>query len=164
IFRCENVTVNSDVRIKTVQADLVDGLTLRFSNRAHFHSVIWAGCQNVEVSVAGDDTFDAETLTTGFTELSQEYENLVFERSQFKIHFVRKHLFNDELIRLPNGFPTTRRERDEFERKQEEKIQAIAKRAGIRIHAREDAPKKGARNAPCDCGSGRKFKKCCGAN
>ncbi|CAN0107786.1 unnamed protein product, partial [Phaeothamnion confervicola] len=66
------------------------------------------------------------------------------------------------LFRLRNGFPSTQREEDEFERRENAKVQALAERMGVAIRRKEEVV--GARlkpNEPCPCGSGKKHKKCC---
>lgn len=66
------------------------------------------------------------------------------------------------MIRLDNGFPTTKREKDAFEAKQEANMKILAQNLGIVIpKKKKEGPKLG-RNDSCDCGSGRKYKKCCG--
>ncbi len=69
----------------------------------------------------------------------------------------------ERLIRLANGFPTTEREAREFNRKQEFNVQQLAKEAGITIGRKAKPTANIGRNDPCVCGSGKKYKKCCGA-
>lgn len=68
-----------------------------------------------------------------------------------------------QVIRLPNGFPTTKREKDAFEATQEANMKIMAEKMGIVVPRAKTATKKVGRNDPCSCGSTRKYKKCCGA-
>ena len=90
----------------------------------------------------------------------------------------------EQVVRLENGFPTTgerapcqaralvtvltggcdaEHERKEFERKQEANMKKLAEHSGFNISRKKDAVKLRP-NAPCQCGSGKKQKKCCGLN
>ena len=67
---------------------------------------------NVEFTDCGDK------LYTGFTEMEEEFADLVEERSQFKISYVAGRLVNEKVVRLVNGFPSTKREIDTFDETQ----------------------------------------------
>ena len=66
----------------------------------------------------------------------------------------------EKIIRLKNGYPTTKAEDDEFQRKHEQTLTVMADRMGITIHKKGDRLKIKP-NAPCPCGSKKKYKKCC---
>lgn len=103
--------------------------------------------------------FVLQSLTTGYTDILKQFPNISKERGQFKIHKVKDKLRQEKVIRLDNGFTTTVREKEEFDKNQEAALQAMAKHMGITIK-----PKKGIKvkpNEPCPCGSGSKYKKCC---
>jgi len=136
-----------------------NNVNLTFKTKDNIDGVIWAGTENLTVRIDEGDRI----LKTGFKQVSEEYADLNVERSQFKIEMLNNKLQQDKVVRLDNGFPTTSREANEFERKQEAAIQDIAKRMGITINRKpEDIGKKVKRNDPCTCGSKRKYKKCCG--
>ena len=86
-------------------------------------------------------------------------DNLNLERSQFKVSIVDDKVIQEPVIRLPNGFTTTVREKVEFEAMQEKNMAAMAKTMGITIKPAKKAAKIKP-NEPCPCGSGKKFKKC----
>eukprot|EP01083_Nonionella_stella_P173614 599427_1 len=153
IFKCDDVRVKTSQNIHTVQVDMSDKVAMRFDSRPNFRSVIWAGCEDISVEVAGD------RLASGFTECQVDFADLHIERSQFKMHYVQDKLYNDKLIRLDNGFPTTKRELDEFERKQEAQLQEMAAKMGVTIGKKKKAEQKVGRNDKCPCGTGKKYKK-----
>ena len=65
-------------------------------------------------------------------------------------------------MRLRNGFPSTKREDDEHERREEAALQGLAERMGVTLNRKcEEVGKKVKPNALCPCGSGKKYKKCC---
>lgn len=159
LYKCENATININVRIRTVQADMSNKVTLKFNTKENFDNVVWAGVEGL-VTEFGDVP---DRMATGWTEVQNEYANLNKERSQFKIHYVAGKLSLDKIIRMQDGFPTTKLEYDEHMRKQEAAIQAMAKNMGITI-GKKVKPKeeRAGRNDPCPCGNGKKYKKCCG--
>ena len=48
--------------------------------------------------------------------------------------------------------------------KREQVMKPEAENAGAKVTVKKSASEKVGRNAPCPCGSGKKYKKCCGAN
>lgn len=73
-----------------------------------------------------------------------------------------KKLICDKVIRLKNGFPSTKREDDEHVRREEQKLENLASRIGVTLHRKEDGiGSKIKPNEKCSCGSGKKYKKCC---
>jgi len=159
-YKCNNVTMQANKKIRTCQVDMSNNVKLVYKTRDNIDGVIWAGCEDLMVRVEDAD----KVLKTGFKEVSEEFADLNIERSQFKIEWLNGKLQQDKLVRLDNGFPTTVREANEYERKQEAAIQDIAKRMGITINRKKEdiEGKKPKRNDPCICGSKRKYKKCCG--
>jgi len=145
--------------------------------------VVWAGCENLTVSVrhvtseaadaaatsvAKRDTSVAAgpaewTVKTGLTEMRKEFANLRADIDQFKVHFVGDRLLNERVVRLNNGFPTTQREADDYDRRQEINMQKLADSMGITVKRKQRDPKqvRVKRNDPCPCGSGKKAKNCC---
>lgn len=159
IYKAQALRCFFNIKTGTLQLDMSRDLHLEFAKREHFHDIIWAGCHAMRVAF----TDTAESMLTGFHEMSEEYADLVEERSQFKLHYFQGKIINEKVIRLENGFPTTKREKDAFDAKQELAMKALAQQWGITIpRKKRDEPKVG-RNDSCPCGSGRKYKKCCGA-
>jgi hypothetical protein len=119
--------------------------------------VVWAGCENLQVSIGEDKVLcDLETER-------KEDATVNEERTQFKVGFDAKGtLRSEKVVRLENGFPSTKREDDEHARREEEALQGLADRMGITMNRKaENIGTKQKPNDPCACGSGRKFKKCC---
>jgi len=162
-YKCTNLIVNVNTTIKTIQPDMCEGIQFKFKTKEDFFSIIWAGTEKLSVSF--DD--EEQKLSCGYTEECQSHPKANYQREidQFKIHFVNGKLKMDKLIRLKNGFPTTKKEDDEFEHRQKENMKAWEKNNGIKV-VRKDPIKKDPnvqpRNAQCNCGSGKKYKNCCG--
>merc|ERR1711916_61216 len=106
------------VKIGTMQLDMSSDLSLKFDQKEHFGCIIWAGCHRLSMAFGDSD----DTILTGFGDMQEDYADLHIERSQFKLHFVNNKLVNEKVIRLPNGFPTTKREKDAFEARQERNL------------------------------------------
>eukprot|EP01106_Pelomyxa_sp_JSP_P018214 TRINITY_DN810_c0_g4_i5.p1 TRINITY_DN810_c0_g4~~TRINITY_DN810_c0_g4_i5.p1 ORF type:complete len:179 (+),score=56.15 TRINITY_DN810_c0_g4_i5:870-1406(+) len=155
MFHCQGMKVVFNTEVHTVQADINTDISLTFSTKQSFGMIVWAGTRNLTVKV---EEFE---LKTGFEVLQQEYKNLREDIDQFKIHFVTGKLVSEKVVRLDNGFPTTKREADEYDRRQEANLQKRAKEMGITIKRKQPTGPKVGRNDPCPCGSGRKYKACC---
>eukprot|EP00041_Stephanoeca_diplocostata_P015867 m.305550 g.305550 ORF g.305550 m.305550 type:complete len:522 (-) comp20181_c2_seq6:133-1698(-) len=154
-FKCENLTLNINTDIGTLQADFVNGISVNVKEYSRFNMMVWAGCEDVALKFADSP----QSLTTGYKDVLKQFPSISKERGQFKIHKVKGDLKQEKVIRLENGFTTTVREKEEFDKNQEAALQAMAKQMGITIK-----PKKGIKvkpNEPCPCGSGSKYKKCC---
>lgn len=82
----------------------------------------------------------------------------------YEVLWKQGKLLTEQIIRLENGYPTTAREKKIYDDRQEEAIQKLAKDAGITISKKKATGPKVKPNEPCHCGSGKKFKKCHGAN
>eukprot|EP00912_Choanoflagellata_sp_UC4_P001669 UC4_evm6s1059 len=152
VFKCHSMDLTVDTYCGTLQCDMSNGIAIRFTKQEHFYvenkdtgkntsMIVWAGCEDFSVETL--DTQDR--LNTSFTEMKSKHPNLVAERSQFRIKFEKGKdgkisLKQEKVIRLPNGFFTTEKEKAEFEAKQEATLKAMADSLGIKINP---APKKG---------------------
>ena len=121
--------------------------------------VVWAGCENLVIKIGEDKVvgdFETEKL---------DDSTINSERTQFKVSYdARGVLRSEKVIRLRNGFPSTKREDDEHDRREEQALQGLAEKMGITLNRKEDKiGRKCKPNDLCHCGSGKKFKKCCGA-
>ena len=61
----------------------------------------------------------------------------IYSVPQFKIHEIQGVLYNDKVVRLDNGYPTTKREKDEYDARQEKNLQVrrvTFTRAALRCH------------------------------
>lgn len=129
VYKSKDVDVDINVKIKTLQIDMCDNFSVRFASKDCFDNIIWAGTESLSLRFGNCD----DTLETGYSQMLKQNANYNKERSQFKIQFIRDKLSNEDLIRLDNGFPTTKIERNEFERRQEQQLQEMAERMGITI-------------------------------
>lgn len=155
---CEKVNLVANTKIGTLQVERCSKVNILVQNKEHFNGfMIWAGCFMLRLQV-----HDA-VMSCDFG-LTQKLDPTInIERTQFKVWMnAAGKLICDKVIRLKNGFPSTKREDDEHTRREEEKLNELATRMGITVHRKEDAI--GTRvkpNEPCPCGSGQKYKKCC---
>eukprot|EP00928_Gymnodinium_smaydae_P071722 TRINITY_DN55226_c0_g1_i1.p1 TRINITY_DN55226_c0_g1~~TRINITY_DN55226_c0_g1_i1.p1 ORF type:complete len:378 (-),score=81.52 TRINITY_DN55226_c0_g1_i1:151-1284(-) len=145
-------------KIGTLQVERCSKMNLLFQEKAFFSGfMIWAGCFMLRLQV------EESVIKCDFG-LTQKLDPTInIERTQFKVWLNSQgKLTCDKVIRLKNGFPSTKREDDEHTRREEAKLQELATRMGVTIHRKEETI--GGRvkpNEPCPCGSGKKFKKCC---
>jgi len=155
---CERMNLIVNTKIGTLQVERCKKINILVQEKEHFSGfMIWAGCFMMRLQV--DDL--VMSCDFGLTQKLDPTINI--ERTQFKVWMnAAGKLSCDKIIRLKNGFPTTKREDDEHTRREEEKLNELAKRMGITVHRKEDTV--GSRvkpNEPCPCGSGQKYKKCC---
>jgi len=155
---CERMNLIVNTKVGTLQVERCKKMNILVPDKEHYSGfMIWAGCFMLRLQVA------EQVMSCDFG-LTQKLDPTINEeRTQFKVwmNSVGK-LSCDKVIRLKNGFPSTKREDDEHNRREEEKLNELAKRMGITVHRKEDAI--GGRvkpNEPCPCGSGQKYKKCC---
>jgi len=158
IDACEKTNVVLNTKIGTLQVERCSKVNVLVPSRENFQGyMIWAGCFMLRVQV------DDSVMSCDFG-LTQKLDPTInIERTQFKVWMnTAGKLCCDKVIRLKNGFPSTKREDDEHTRREEEKLDELAKRMGVTVHRKEDQI--GGRvkpNEPCPCGSGQKYKKCC---
>merc|ERR1711972_574002 len=155
---CERMNIVVNSKVGTLQVERCKKVNICIREKELFHGfMIWAGCFMLRLQV--EDL--VMSCDFGLTQKLDPTINL--ERTQFKVWLNSAgRLSCDKVIRLANGFPTTKREDDEHTRREEEKLNELAKRMGITVHRKEDSI--GGRvkpNEPCPCGSGQKYKKCC---
>ena len=113
----------------------------------------------MSVSIANNDTTDS--VVGDFATESKSDATVNEERTQVKISYDGMgKLRSEKVIRLDNGFPSTKREDDEHARREEMALQGLAERMGVTLNKKEE-PKLQKPNEMCACGSGKKFKKCC---
>jgi hypothetical protein len=158
VDRCEECNVLCSTKVGTLQCEQSKRMNLVYAAKELLGKgwIVWAGCFMLRVQV-GEDLMRCDF---GLTKSVDSTVNV--ERTQFKISYDSLgKLVCDKIIRLANGYPTTRAEDEEHTRRKEEKLKMMADRMGITIH-RKGGKIKVKPNAPCPCGSGKKFKKCCG--
>eukprot|EP00742_Colponemidia_sp_Colp-10_P001505 GILJ01001615.1.p1 GENE.GILJ01001615.1~~GILJ01001615.1.p1 ORF type:complete len:270 (+),score=41.09 GILJ01001615.1:45-812(+) len=155
-YKCNNCTFSVNTQIATVQADMSKTILLEYERKSDFTQLVWAGVHDMTLRIRDVD----QSVFCHFPEQEAQDASVVEERSQWIVRFVLDRLLQEKVVRLPNGFTTTLREKREYDEKQEASVQAWAKEAGITIHRKKK--EEIGRNDPCTCGSGKKFKKCCG--
>jgi len=162
-FMCQALTIEQNTAIKTLQIDGCTGVTIAVDAEDNFQSIVWAGTRDMSVSFA--DT--GLTGTTGFEQMSSRVlggdEPLREDISQFKTFLEDGEVVTEKVIRLKNGFPSTEREKREFDERQAQNMAAFIKNSGLKIKrtGQRTATERPGRNDPCHCGSTKKYKKCC---
>mmetsp|Transcript_9440 Transcript_9440/g.13010 ORF Transcript_9440/g.13010 Transcript_9440/m.13010 type:complete len:310 (-) Transcript_9440:100-1029(-) len=160
-YKCNDLHLESNTKIGTLQADMCKKVHAQFQSKELFTSCVWAGVHDLSL---GFSDATEHSIKTGFTQMQQVHPDIHEERSQFIVRFVKDKLLSEKIIRLENGFPTTEREKKEFDARQEENMRKLAEQAGITI-GRKKPEKKIKPNETCPkCDSGKKYKKCCGSN
>ncbi|KNC79284.1 hypothetical protein SARC_08316 [Sphaeroforma arctica JP610] len=162
VYKSDNVELHFNTKIATVQLDICNTVKCVYKAKDVFDHIFWAGVESLQVVV--NDPF--AVYNTSYSTFKAQDDTLVFERSQFKTHFLNNKLQTEKVIRLANGFPSTLREKTEFERREEDNINKLQdemfKDLNIRMNRKvPDGPKVG-RNEKCPCSSGKKYKSCCG--
>jgi len=172
VHRCVETKLSISSRIGTLQMDQCIDCEANFSSNEVFGNpsmirkgrefgkdgrVVWAGCENLVVNI-GKDKIVGDFETEKKSDLT-----INSERTQFKVSYdARSILRSEKVIRLRNGFPSTKREDNDHDRREEAALQGLAERMGVTLNRKEDTVgKKFKPNEPCPCGSGKKYKKCC---
>jgi hypothetical protein len=157
---CERMNLLVSSKVGTLHVERCKKTNVVVADKALFPKdahMVWAGCFMLRFQV-GDATIHCDFG------LTQKLDRTIhIERTQFKVWMNKLgRLTCDKVIRLKNGFPSTKREDNEHLRREEGKLEELAKRMGVNVHRKQDAV--GGRvkpNAKCPCGSGKKYKKCC---
>lgn len=172
IWKCSNVQMEIGTSVQTLQVDMCQNVKCSYKSTEHFNRVIWSQCEDLALHIVDNDEHKLETGSTLEAKNAPPAIKINPETDQFIVRLLphkkteKVKLCNELVVRLDNGFPTTEREAKEFEIRQEENLQKMARDLlgdNVIINKKKsDAPKVG-RNDPCTCGSNKKFKKCCGA-
>jgi hypothetical protein len=163
VYKCSKLTMILNTQVKTVQIDKSEAITTHFTDKSHFQHLVWAGTNDVKLEFKDAPEHNQHT-GFGHMQAKQPNKPLNPDIDQFIMQFHQGELLTEKVVRFENGFPTTMREKIEYEERQKRNMEAFAKQAGISIYRTEkkDARPPG-RNEECSCGSGKKYKKCCGA-
>lgn len=160
--------------IKGIQIDQNENTNIKYKHKKHFSQCVWAGCNFC--SIKFEDS--AEIHEIDFSNYFKKESTLRKDISQFIVRFVNGKLLEEKVVRLENGFPTTEREKNEFDILSKKNDQAYLEKVRQLVKENpsllKDAKKmkrgnntvvnkqkKVGRNEFCSCGSGKKFKKCC---
>mmetsp|Transcript_16855 Transcript_16855/g.25178 ORF Transcript_16855/g.25178 Transcript_16855/m.25178 type:complete len:320 (-) Transcript_16855:13-972(-) len=173
VWKCSNVSIRNDTKMKTIQADLNKGLEITFDTIENFEQIIWASCEGIKLSFEADKL----TMNTGLTEMKKAFDDILPDVDQFKISDVDGKLITERIVRLKGGYPSTNREADAFDAKvaANDKAYMAHVRAMVKenpglmqglarkgVQPAREVKKKVKPNAKCPCNSGKKYKKCCG--
>jgi len=164
LWKSEDMTVWIGSKIQTFQVDMSNKVSLNFSRRDHIHSVVWAGVHDLAISIP-NGAGGRETLNTGFPQMQQTFPDIKEDYDQFIVRILEGKLVSEQVVRLENGFPTTEREAKEFDEREARNKKAAdrhIKKLVKAVEIKHSTTKKVGRNDPCTCGSGQKYKKCCG--
>jgi len=160
LYKCETLALHINTNVGTLQSDMCKKLHVEVKHQDLFKNLVWAGVHDLTLHFLDDAQ---HRLESGYTQMKSLYPNLVEETDQFITRIVKGKLLTEKIIRLDNGYPTTEREKKEFDDKQEEALKILAANAGISIGPKKKSGPKLKPNDPCHCGSNKKFKKCHGA-
>eukprot|EP01102_Stenamoeba_stenopodia_P002549 TRINITY_DN1239_c0_g1_i2.p1 TRINITY_DN1239_c0_g1~~TRINITY_DN1239_c0_g1_i2.p1 ORF type:complete len:278 (-),score=91.72 TRINITY_DN1239_c0_g1_i2:121-954(-) len=161
LWRCNSVKVEVNTKVLTFQVDLSKQVHLEFNNKQNFQSLVWAATHDLTLGYKSSP----DKITTGLSHKKTEYPDLNEEIDQFIIRVIEGKLLEERIVRLSNGFPTTQREADEHderERKNRERANEKLKKLVKSVEIKHNTGPKVGRNDNCTCGSGKKYKKCCG--
>ena len=164
-WKCKNVVIRTQQQIRTVQLDLTHTLTYTLPSLAELGTIVW---NSVELLTLDFTTQPQHNLTTGFAHMLPLHpdSNLITDQFIIRSHTTADNqpaILHERCIRLKNGFLSTEREAVEWDRKNEllkERYMAhFLKEGGITINKKKVEGKKLSPNDPCDCNSGKKYKK-----
>jgi len=114
VWKCENFVLTVDTQIGTLQLDLCQNLTINYTKKEHFASLIWAGIYDLHINFLDDSSLN---IATGFEQMRKLYTDINDKFDQFIIRFINGKVVSEQIIRLENGFPTTKREADAFDKR-----------------------------------------------
>jgi len=168
VWKCADFTLGVTADIKTMQLDICRNLTLNFDTKDHVSNIVWAGVYNLVINVKDEPDF--VPYVSGYDQMKLQYTDLNPIHDQFIVRNLKGEITSEQVVRLPNGYPTTEREAQEFDNNAEQNAknaeEFVRKRledAGVRLGRKAAEGPKTGRNDPCTCGSGKKAKKCCQA-
>jgi len=156
---CQRMNLLVYTKIGTLQLERCEKINVMIEEKKLFRGgfMIWAGTNMLRFQV------EDATINCDFDLMYKLDKTLNRERSQFKVWLnTQDKLGCDKVVRLENGFPTTRREDDDHERRKQTQLDELAKRMGVVVNRKkEDIGSRIKPNEKCPCGSGQKYKKCC---
>jgi hypothetical protein len=164
VWKCKGIDLSINCKLETIQVDISDSITADFRRRDMIHQVVWAGVNDIKVSIP-DGSGGKEIVSSGVAQMKLLHPDLHEETDQFMIRVVDTKLTSEVMVRLENGFPTTEREAKAFEEREQRNKKIAEKHLKKLVKTAEVKHKtnvKVGRNDPCTCGSGQKYKKCCG--
>jgi len=116
VWHCTKTTIVINSPVKTLQLDMCTDLTVQFTKKAYFDSVVWAGLHNLKLTVGEPGKCDE--LNSGVEQVASTVDDFKENFDQFIVRYVDGKLTQELVVRLDNGFPTTNREADAFDEQQ----------------------------------------------
>ncbi|KAJ3234023.1 hypothetical protein HDU81_001785 [Chytriomyces hyalinus] len=117
VWRSKQLKLHIEAIVRTVQADVVKGLDLTYSDKAFFETVVWTQCEDLSIRFVSTDN----VLQTGLRQAKlQKHKDIshIFDSDQFIVRLVDGVLVNEVVVRIGGGFATTVRDDDAFTEKQ----------------------------------------------
>lgn len=130
IYKCDNFSLQCNVKLGTLQADMCKKLMVQFKNKELITQLVWAGVYDLDVKFEENPELN---LSTGLDVMKKRYPDVRETIDQFSVRHIKNQVICERIIRLDNGFPTTSREKKIYDDRQEEAIQRLAKESGITI-------------------------------
>eukprot|EP00286_Rhodomonas_abbreviata_P024386 CAMPEP_0181314862 /NCGR_PEP_ID=MMETSP1101-20121128/15052_1 /TAXON_ID=46948 /ORGANISM="Rhodomonas abbreviata, Strain Caron Lab Isolate" /LENGTH=251 /DNA_ID=CAMNT_0023421999 /DNA_START=68 /DNA_END=819 /DNA_ORIENTATION=+ len=126
MWRSDNCEVTVDCFLGTFQVDLCKETSIKYTEAKHLGTLVQAGMHDLRVSFL-DDAFPE--FHTGVKQLREEHGEVDEEAGQFITRVFEGKLLTEPIIRLLNDFPTTLREKAEFDSAAQKKAEAMEKLA-----------------------------------
>lgn len=107
--------MNNETKVKTMQVDLCNNSSFEYSKKSNFGSIVWAASNNLQLQAENlkmEVGIEIARNDPRIEEINEEIE-------QFIIRIIKGRLLQERVVRLSNGFPTTDREADKFDKQKE---------------------------------------------
>jgi len=133
LYKSSDISLIINVPIKTLQIDNTNHVKLQFGRLDYFHSVVWTASNDIELNVLSAD--GNMNMHLGIDVIHKKHPEAVIQddTDQFITRVIDGRLLTEKVIRLANGFPSTQREKDAWDARQERNMQAFMNSAGNSI-------------------------------
>jgi len=124
VWRCNNITLNIDTDVFTLQVDLCNNLQANYTHKRHLGSIVQAGIKGFRINFLDypDMSFDS-----GYSELLKTNPGINDTTDQFITRFIEEKLLTEKVVRDQKGMHSTQRELDDGKNQSEEKTTAQLK-------------------------------------
>ncbi|KAF9093099.1 hypothetical protein BGX27_001673 [Mortierella sp. AM989] len=119
IWKSGNLSMDFDRSVSTFQLDSIQSITIRLPDAEHFGSMVWAGCENINLHLGGD------VHAFSYSELQTRNPNLHPEIDQFKTTVVNGSVMTEAVVRLDSGYPATRAEQASIRQLEKQKDEIL---------------------------------------
>ncbi|CAG8546705.1 6579_t:CDS:2 [Ambispora leptoticha] len=107
IWKSQNITLKINSQVQTLQLDECHKVSVEYDSVEHFHSIVWTGTKELELTILEGGEVKHEIKTT------QESDN----PAQSIIRLINGKFADERLIRAEKGYPITERELQEWKEK-----------------------------------------------